>query len=231
MRAYGSAALAALITAAAAGTRADDPPAPTRAEYRLAADKLKQIGIGFHTCAAVNADKFPGDITDKDGKPLLSWRVAVLPFVEELELYKQFKLDEPWDSEHNKKLVPKMPKPYVPVRVKTKEGETFYQRFAGPRTLLDPKKQFTLATITDGTSNTALVLEAGEAVVWSKPADLPFDAKKPLPKLGAPFNGQCHVLLCDGAVIRLKRDPDEKELKKLIMPDDGEVIDFDKLTK
>ena len=53
---------------------------------------------------------FPADVRDKDGKPLLSWRVQILPYLEQERLYKQFKLDEPWDSEHNKKLIDKMPK-------------------------------------------------------------------------------------------------------------------------
>ena len=71
----------------------------------------------------------------------------------------------------------------------------------------------------------------GAPVVWSKPADMPYDAKKPLPKLGAQFDGQCHVLRGDGSVFRMKKDPDEKELRRLITAADGEPIDLDKLTK
>lgn len=67
-------------------------------------------------------------------------------------------------------------------------------------------------------------------MVWTKPDDLPFDPAK-RPKLGAQFDGQCHVLLGDGSVIRMKKGADAAELKKLIQPADGEVIDFDKLTK
>ena len=232
MRANRSAALAAVVVAVlVAVARADDPPAPTRADYKKATDNMKEIALAFHNYASAFQDKLPGDVADKDGKPLLSWRVQLLPYIEEEKLYKEFKLDEPWDSENNKKLIAKMPKLYAPIRVKAREGETFYQRFAGPGTLLDPKKRFTIATIPDGTSNTGLVFEAGDPVIWTKPADLPFDAKKPLPKLGAHFDGQCHVALCDGSVIRMKKNPDEKELKKFIQPDDGEVIDLDKLTK
>jgi hypothetical protein len=222
-------AVAALVLALGSA-RAEDPPAPTRAHYKTATNNLKQIGLAFHNYESAYA-YFPGNIEDKDGKPLLSWRVAILPFIEEDALYKEFKLDEPWDSEHNKKLIAKMPKLYAPVRVKAKEGETFYQRFSGPDTLLEPKKKVKIISVTDGLSNTGLVFEAGEPVIWTKPADMPFDAKKQLPKLGGLFDGQCHVVLCDGSVIRMKKDPDEKELKKFIMPSDGEVIDLDKLTK
>ncbi len=217
-------------TTALGATRADNPP--TKADYKNATDTLKQIGVAFHNYHDAN-NRFPGNIADKGGKPLLSWRVAILPYIEQDALFKEFKLDEPWDSEHNKKLIPKMPKRYAPIRVKAKEGETFYQMFSGPGTLLDPKKKVTLVTISaaDGTSNTGMVFEAGDPVVWTKPADIPFDEKKPLPKLGGQFDGQCHVVMCDGSVIRIKKDPDEKELKKLIQPDDGEVLDLDKLTK
>lgn len=231
MRANWPKVCALAVVAMALGTvRAEDPPTPTREHYRRATNNLKQIGLAFHNYESAYA-YFPGNIEDKDGKPLLSWRVAILPFVEEDKLYKEFKLDEPWDSEHNKKLIDKMPKLYAPVRVKAKEGETFYQRFSGPGTLLEPKKKVKITSVSDGLSNTGLVFEAGEPVIWTKPADMPFDAKKALPKLGAFFDGQCHVVMCDGAVVRIKKDPDQKELKKLITPADGEVIDLDKLTK
>jgi hypothetical protein len=212
--------------------RADDPPDPTKADYKRAAENLKHIGLAMIAHADASNNRLPIDIADKDGKPLLSWRVAILPYIEQGDLYKEFKLDEPWDSEHNKKLVAKMPKRYTPFRVKAREGETFYQVFSGAGALFGPtQKPKYPAGIPDGTSHTGLVFEAGESVIWTKPADLPFDAKKPLPRLGGLFDGQCHVVMCDGSVIRMKKDPDEKELKKLIMPADGEVIDLDKLTK
>ena len=203
---------------------------PTREEFKRATNDLKQIGLAFHNYESTHGH-FPGNIEDADGKALLSWRVAILPYIEQDNLYKEFKLDEPWDSENNKKLIAKMPKIYGPARGQGKEGETYYQRFSGPGTLLEPKKKVTILGITDGTSNTGLVFEAGESVIWTKPADLSFDAKKDPQKLGGPFDGLCHVVLCDGAVIRLKKDPDIAELKKLIQPADGEVLDLDKLTK
>jgi hypothetical protein len=161
----------------------------------------------------------------------LSWRVQILPFLEEDTLYKQFKLDEPWDSDHNKKLVEKMPKVYAPVRVKAKAGETFYQTFTGEKALFGPKKQPRLASMRDGTSNTGLVFEAGDPVVWTKPEDMTFDEKKALPKLGGLLDGECQVVLGDGSIKRLKKDADEGELKKFVMPADAMVIDFGKIEK
>jgi hypothetical protein len=207
---------------------ADDPPPITKKDLKTATNNLKQIALAFHNYHDA-FNYLPGDILDKDGKPLLSWRVAILPYIEQGELYNQFKMDEPWDSNHNKKLIEKMPKLYAPVRVKAKAGETYYQVFVGEDALFGPKKKPTLVGITDGTSNTGMVFEAGDPVTWSKPADLPFDQKKELPKLGGMFDGECHVAMCDGSVKHLKKNPDEKLMKYLIMPADGMVIDFDKL--
>src|SRR5262249_21083149 len=175
--------------------------------------------------------KLPSHALDKTGKPILSWRVLLLPYIEEDRLYKEFKLDEPWDSDHNKKLIEKMPKLYAPIRVKAKPGETFYQTFTRKNALFQPTMKFTIGPTPEGTSNTGMVFEAGEPVSWSNPADLPFDETKPLPKLGGLFDGECHVVMCDGSVLRLKKNPDEKELKRLIMPADGNVIDLKKLQK
>ncbi len=211
---------------------ADEPP--TRKELLTSQNNMKQIGIAHHAYYDVHR-KMGGDIYSKDGKPLLSWRVAVLPFIGEDVLFKTFSLNEPWDSDNNKKLIEKMPKTYAPVRVKAKAGETFYQTFTGKDTLFgDNGPIYRLDNIPDGMRHTALVVEAGAPVIWSKPADLAFDEKKALPKLGGLFDGVFHVGLCDGSVIRVKKDFDEKVMKLLIMPADGFVIDlddFDKLTK
>ena len=223
--------LAPLSVLFAVPAAADDKlPAPTRAEMQRSQNNLKQIALAFHN----HHDTFgqmPNNTYTKDGNGLLSWRVLILPFIEQAELYKQFKLDEAWDSENNKPLIAKMPKLYAPIRVKGKEGETFYRGFAGKGALFGPDngKGLKLTGITDGTSNTAMVFEAGEATVWTKPDDLPFDVKKPLPKLGGLFDGLSNVAMCDGSVRRIRKDADEKELKKLIGHNDGEVIDFAKL--
>ncbi len=205
---------------------------PTKKELDASVNNLKQLGLGIISCADDNKGRMPMNIADKDGKPLLSWRVAILPYIEQEKLYKEFKLDEPWDSEHNKKLVEKMPQLYAPIRVKAKAGETYYQVFFGEGALFGPKQQPRFpASIPDGTANTALVVEAGKAVVWSKPEDIPFNMKNPLPKLGGLFDGDFHVVLCDGSVMRIKKDFDETEMKHLITPAGGEILDLDKLRK
>jgi hypothetical protein len=223
-------AFAAGLSAAPVPVGAGKLAPPTPAQLMQSQNNLKQIALAVINSSDTNNGRMPTDIRSKDGKPLLSWRVAILPFMEEGPLHQQFKLDEPWDSEHNKKLIGKMPKVYAPVRVTAKDGMTFYQVFAGDGALFGPKAQpLYPASILDGTANTGLVFEAGEPVPWTKPADLAFDAKKPLPKLGGLFDGGFHVGMCDGSVMRCRKDADEAELKKLITPAEGEVINFDKL--
>ena len=174
--------------------------------------------------------KLPNDVY-KDGKAILSWRVAILPFIEEDVLVRQVKMDEPWDGPTNKKLLDKLPKLYAPVRGAAKPGETFYRGFSGKRLPFGPDdtRSFLIRHYQDGTSNTGLVFEAGESVPWTKPDDLALPAKGALPKLGGMFDGIAHVAMADGSVRKLRADADPDELRKLIDPADGNVIEFGKL--
>jgi hypothetical protein len=209
------------------------------AERTRHVNDLRQIAL-----ALVNyADTYgalPGPaIYDKAGKPLLSWRVALLPFIEEGALYKEFKLDEPWDSEHNKKLLAKMPKVYAPRAGTTKLAHgTFYRVFSGPDTPFDPaatrRGPLSLCTrypagFPDGTSNTLLVVEASEAVPWTRPDELPYDPKKAVPKLGGQFPGTFLAAFADASVRVIRSTIDEKTLRLLIDPKDGMPIDWDKV--
>ena len=196
-------------------------------------NNLKMIGLSMHDYAGDHNSCFPSAaICSKEGKPLLSWRVVLLPYLEQNDLYKQFKLDEAWDSPHNKKLLTKMPKLYaVPGEECAGRDLTYYQVFVGREA---PFQGFRFgprlpATFQDGTSNTILVVEAGEAVPWTKPVDLPFAADKPLPKLGGvrPTAPVFFVVFADGSVRALPRTIPEKTLRALITPNGGEVIDWE----
>jgi RNA polymerase sigma factor (sigma-70 family) len=164
------------------------------------------------------------------GKPLLSWRVAILPYVEEGGLYRQFKRDEPWDSPHNKKLLAKMPKIFEPVRGPSKvEGGTYYQAFVGTGAGFEPGRKLQLSSFVDGTSNTILVVEAGQPVPWTKPEDLPYVQDQALPQLGGQFHGHYFTLFADGDVKLISRNADQEMLRRAITRDDGWQIDFAKL--
>jgi hypothetical protein len=156
----------------------------------------------------------------KDNTPLLSWRVQILPYIKQDELYKQFKLDEPWDSPNNKKLIERIPSIYVPIRGKADKGMTFYQVFGGKHGLFAPGVNLTLATIPDGTHNTFLIAEA------AKPVDVQFDGTA-VPKLGGMFDGKFHAAMADGSVNRFRKNVEPDTLKMLIDPADGRVFPRD----
>lgn len=196
-------------------------------------NNLKQLALAWHNYESAFGH-FPADIVDKDGKPLLSWRVAILPFIEQEAVYRQFKLDEPWDSEHNKTFSRVLIKTFmVPGRPTVQPWDTYYQSFAGPKDVKPEHRPMLvegkmkgpgIATITDGSSNTFLVAEAGEAVPWAKPADLSYDGVKPLPKLGGP-TGSFAVAFADGSVRTFRRPAlDEATLRALITVAGGEVV-------
>jgi len=192
-------------------------------------NNLKQIGLAWHNHHDAHGF-FPQDITDKNGKPLLSWRVAILPYIEQEALYLQFKRDEPWNSEHNLKLLGMMPKIYESPDLPSQPGMTYYKGFSGPGAVLESGRRIRIiADITDGTSNTIMVMEAGPAVPWTKPEDHPFDPKKPLPKLEPlPHGTRTNVVFCDGFVrsLDLKKIGEEK-LRLLIQRNDGKLVELD----
>jgi prepilin-type processing-associated H-X9-DG protein len=189
-------------------------------------NNLKQMAIAMHNYHDVNRHFPPQANYSEDGKPLLSWRVAILPYIEEDALYKQFKLDQPWDSPHNKKLLARMPKVYAPVRGKAKENHTFYQVFTGKGTVFPGPKGTRIQDITDGTSNTVMIVEAGESVPWTKPADLPFKEGQPLPKLGGIFKGGFNMALCDGSVRFVRPNFNARTLALMITRSDGQPVDI-----
>ena len=196
-------------------------------------NNLKQIGLAVHNYESANGH-LPHDIVDKDGKPLLSWRVAILPYIEQDNVYKQFKLDEPWDSANNKQWSQLTIKTFIApssaLPAKPEWGMTSYRGISGPGAAFETGKKIKFVDFTDGLSNTILAIETDEMVPWAKPGDFPFDPKKPLPKI-VPPGGQkvFNAAFADGSVRAIKPGLAEKTLKALFTRAGGEVIeDIDK---
>jgi hypothetical protein len=218
-------AVPALPAPATKERKSDEPLGPiTDEQLATSSNNLKQIALAFHNYNDVNGE-LPTNVRSRDKKPLLSWRVQILPYIEQDPLYKQFKMDEPWDSENNKKLIDRIPDLYVPVRGKADKGMTFYQTFAGEHGWMKPGARLPNA-FPDGTSNTFLVAEAARPVVWTKPDDMDFDGKK-VPALGGMFDGRFHAARGDGSVSRFRKDAAADTLKLLIDPADGNVLPRD----
>jgi hypothetical protein len=195
-------------------------------------NNLKQIGLAMHQYHDAYKRLPAAAVFDKDGKALLSWRVLILAFLDQAALAKEIKMDEPWDSDNNKKVLAKMPKVFGPIGDKHEdEGKTYYRVFTGKGTVFDGTRGITMAGITDGTSNTVMVVEANEAVEWTKPDELVYKDKDALPKLGGHTKGGFGVLMCDGTVMSFRQDFDEKQMRNAILRADGNVVDFSKLER
>jgi prepilin-type processing-associated H-X9-DG protein len=193
------------------------------------ANNLKQIAISLHNYHDSIGNFPPAAVCDKKGKPQLSWRVLILPYIEQDALYKEFKLDEPWDSDNNKKLIAKMPKTYaMPGKTKPGDTTTYYRVFVGNGAGWDWLMGGKITGITDGTSNTLMVVTAAEAVTWTKPDELEFDPDKDMAKLiGMVVNGKAQVAMFDGSVRTLGKLPSKQTLNALITKNGGEVIGDD----
>jgi hypothetical protein len=194
------------------------------------ANNLKQLALAMHNYHDTYGTFPPQAICDKNGKPLLSWRVAILPFIEQQNLYKQFRLDEPWDSEHNKKLLQITVKIYTsPLQDEKsiKDHLTFYQGFVGKGTFFEGKKGLRIQDFPDGLSNTLMIVEASKGVPWTKPEDISYDADKPLPKLGLPGSKIYQAALCDGAVRAVSPKVTEQTLRNAITRNDGNPLGQD----
>jgi hypothetical protein len=189
---------------------------------------LRQLAL-----AALNNESatqmLPDDIRDKDGKPLLSWRVRVLPYLEENTLYTRFKLDEPWDSPNNRPLLDQMPPIYQSPSGGTANKSRFVA-FKGEHTLFPPEGKMQIRKVTDGTSNTLLFVQTPpeNAVEWTKPEDIDFDPAKPLAQLQSP-RGFFLAAFCDGSVQRLSLGIGDELMKALVTRDGEEVVDRAKL--
>jgi hypothetical protein len=195
-------------------------------------NNMKQIVLAMHNYAQANKTFPPAYTVDKEGKPLLSWRVLILPYLEQDGLYKQFHLDEPWDSEHNRKLVVNMPAFYKNSASKVAgEGKTNYLTIRGENTIFPGKKGIGFGEILDGTSNTILTVEAADAkaVIWTKPDDFEFDADNPLKGLVGLQPGGFNAGMADGSVRFMPASIDPKTARLLFLRNDREAVDWNRI--
>jgi hypothetical protein len=193
----------------------------TSGDPTLSLNRLKFISLAFHDYNKVYGEFPPAASYSPDGKPLLSWRVLILPFLDHDDLYRQFKLDEPWDSPHNLGLLDKMPPEYLIPR-RDSSRLTHYQIFVGPGAAFEGKLGLRLADFTDGVSETILVIEAAEPVPWTAPEDLPYDPIGPLPEVGGIFTGRINAAFVDASVRVIPNDVSENTLRALITRNAGD---------
>jgi prepilin-type processing-associated H-X9-DG protein len=191
------------------------------------ANNLRQIALAMHNYHSAHKS-FPLPASaGADGKPLLSWRVAILPYLGQEDLYKKFHLDEPWDSANNRPLVDKMPAEYRSPMTKNKEpGRTNYLLPVGNGAGFTSDKPTQTNEIADGMSNTVMIAEVDDdhAVPWTKPDDWQFDPQQPSRGLAQFFNGRFNAAFFDGSVHAISATLDPKSLKALFTRAAGDIV-------
>jgi hypothetical protein len=219
-------------------------------------NNLKQLAIGMHNYNDTLGSLPPhasykkterGDDGKDVTKPLLSWRVHLLPFMEETRLWGEFRFDEPWDSDHNKKLIAKMPAVFKSPGLELGEGKTCYvvpvSRDMKYGTIFPPgvtaRNQggagvsgLPLVAITDGTANTVMIVEAPpeKAVIWTKPDDWEVNAKEPKKGLFGARAGFLLAAFADASVHRIPEKISTENLLRFVGRSDGEIADHEEVT-
>ena len=176
-----------------------------------------------------NHDQLPPAVVyGKDGRPLYSWRVLLLPYIEQEPLYKEFHLDEPWDSPHNIALLPRMPGTYAaPGSKKSKipPHHTVFHVFVGKGTAFEGREGVRFpGSFLDGASQTILLIEAGEPVPWTMPEELVYDPNGPLPELRSLFKDGFRVGMGDGSMHYVRKNISEATLRAAITRNGNDVL-------
>ncbi len=215
--------------------RALQPPVPLRA---ICMNNLKQIGLALSNYQEAYNAFPPAYIADETGRPMHSWRVLILPYLDEQELYEQYDLSEPWDGPHNIKLLEKMPRQFsCPARDQDairRPSFTSYVVVSGPGTMFPDAQSIRLDQITDGSPNTAMVAESSTVQIpWTKPEDLDIRTMslrindKQSPSISSRHVKGANVLYADGGCRFLNESITTDRLRSLLTIAGGEPVSDD----
>jgi hypothetical protein len=201
------------------------------AKVAQSTNQLKQLGIAMHNYLSTHKTFPPQATAGKDKKPLLSWRVEILPYLEEQALYDAFHRDEPWDSTHNKALIAKMPEIFrsAASSLPRTDGRTTFVVPAGPKAFFNGISKKGIGLIPDGTANTLMILDVDDSksVVWTKPEDYDVEPKKHYVGHFRPNVGVILSVFFDGSVRRLPTKTNDELLWLYFCPNDGQALPID----
>jgi prepilin-type processing-associated H-X9-DG protein len=192
---------------------------------------LKQIGLALLSYESANKCFPPAVFTNDLGKPMKSWRVAILPFMDRADLYTQYDAKQPWDSPQNRALgntpLPIFRCPSDPGTT-ANSAETSYVRIVGKDTIGGtPNEAVKLSDITDGTSHTILVVEvSGLNINWEEARDVTVDEFMAMVAKGqvSRHAGGFQAAMADGSVRFISNKVDPKTLRALLLRNDGQPV-------
>ncbi|MEX0818873.1 MAG: DUF1559 domain-containing protein [Pirellulaceae bacterium] len=194
-------------------------------------NNLKQVALAMHNYHDVYKSFPPAYTVDENGNKLHSWRTLLLPYVEQAALYDQIDLDKPWDAPENQHLADTVIPTYMcPSDPDNVMPYTSYMVIVGPETIFEGDQPIGMRDITDGTSNTILVVEVkGQQVSWMEPTDLALDQMQMAINAGAGEPGSFHpgginVSMADGSVRFIADSIAPALLQNLITRNDGQAV-------
>jgi hypothetical protein len=199
-------------------------------------NNLRQIGLAFHNYHSTHNHFPPAVVIGPDGKTPHSWRVELLPFLEQQALYNEYQMNEPWDSEKNLKVLAKMPavyrSPEAVLGTTPMDQFSSYFVLTGPDTIFSDNNGCEIQSITDGTSNTILAVETPRRIPWTKPEDIAVVIEQNRATKLAGFQGdEFHALFADGSVRTIKPTIKPLVFMALITKAKGEVVDSNELDR
>jgi hypothetical protein len=199
------------------------------APFHTPEESLSRLGLAMLNYESAHQE-LPGHaIYSDDGTPLLSWRVSILPFIEQNDLFDEFRLDEPWDSPHNIALLPRMPHIFATPDVG--DGFTIYVTSNGEKTAFPfADEQVRLNSFVDGPANTALIVQARDRrpVEWTRPMDLMFDETNPRDGLNRTSQSGMYYVNAEGGLGFLPHLVGDGDVASLLQRNDEmPFVDFD----
>ena len=193
-------------------------------------NNLKQIGIAFHNYHLVHGKLPPAYIPDEDGQPMHSWRVLLLPYLEQQAIHDRYDFDEPWDSPTNLAVTDV----YLPIYYSSNDRSNGCSYFVidVPGGVFDGSKATKFDQVADGLSNTIMVVEVtGSNQHWAEPTDLgpqalsiPINGAKNGTAISSNRDATALVLMGDGSVISLDESTTQAALQAMATMADGQAI-------
>lgn len=208
------------------------PEAPLEVHHPMSPCKsnLKTIALALHNYNDRWKSFPPPFIADKDGKPMHSWRVLILPYMDERPLYESYDFSKPWDAAENRRVLERRPYVYTcPSDNFAAPNATSYVGVFGAGCMFDPAAPVRLRDVKDGTTNTLMVGEAVDVnIPWTKPEDIDVSLYPGINKpggFGSRHEGGCNFAWVDGSVKYIYDDTDPETLNRLFHRNDGKSLD------